>query len=281
VPVVKHGESQSAAADSGARAERFAAIKNEYDAVMNAYYDLWRNAKTDEDREKLAKTAKPPDVGEFTARARALIDEDPADETAFGALKWMLQAMRGESTATMAVPLLAKHHFEREEMGDLVRFLDSAGPEGVALVERLSEKSPHASVRGKALYARGEHVLEDKQLADEIKGTPEGKDKDELKTYVGEERFRKLSTADSKSFDEPALVLFKRVQTDYGAVKLNPGTEWESTLGERATASIFEIENLAVGKLVPDISAEDVDGVAFRLSDYRGKVVMLDFWGFW
>ena len=28
-------------------------------------------------------------------------------------------------------------------------------------------------------------------------------------------------------------------------------------------------------------SGEDVDGVAFKLSDYRGKVVVLDYWGFW
>jgi peroxiredoxin len=31
----------------------------------------------------------------------------------------------------------------------------------------------------------------------------------------------------------------------------------------------------------PDIVAKDTDGVDFKLSDYRGKVVLLDFWGFW
>lgn len=36
-----------------------------------------------------------------------------------------------------------------------------------------------------------------------------------------------------------------------------------------------------IGQLAPEISGEDVDGVAFKLSDYRGKVVVLDFWGFW
>ncbi len=38
---------------------------------------------------------------------------------------------------------------------------------------------------------------------------------------------------------------------------------------------------LNVGQLAPDISGEDIDGVPFKLSDYRGKVVVLDFWGHW
>jgi hypothetical protein len=36
-----------------------------------------------------------------------------------------------------------------------------------------------------------------------------------------------------------------------------------------------------VGKPAPEIEGEDVDGARFKLSDYRGKVVMLDFWGHW
>ncbi|MBL8857631.1 MAG: redoxin domain-containing protein [Planctomycetes bacterium] len=36
-----------------------------------------------------------------------------------------------------------------------------------------------------------------------------------------------------------------------------------------------------LGKLAPEISGEDIDGKPFKLSDYRGKVVMLDFWGHW
>jgi len=37
----------------------------------------------------------------------------------------------------------------------------------------------------------------------------------------------------------------------------------------------------AVGNVAPDIDGIDLDGEAFKLSDYRGKVVMLDFWGDW
>ena len=35
------------------------------------------------------------------------------------------------------------------------------------------------------------------------------------------------------------------------------------------------------GKPAPPTHGTDADGVAFQLSDYRGKVVMLDFWGNW
>ena len=37
----------------------------------------------------------------------------------------------------------------------------------------------------------------------------------------------------------------------------------------------------SIGKVAPEIEGSDADGVAFKLSDYRGKVVMLDFWGDW
>ncbi|MEE9393542.1 MAG: hypothetical protein V3W41_13660 [Planctomycetota bacterium] len=44
---------------------------------------------------------------------------------------------------------------------------------------------------------------------------------------------------------------------------------------------IFEAENLQVGMAAPSTEGEDIDGVPFKLADYDGQVVMLDFWGFW
>jgi len=44
---------------------------------------------------------------------------------------------------------------------------------------------------------------------------------------------------------------------------------------------VFQWRHLQVGREAPDFLTEDVDGTEFRLSDYRGKVVLLDFWGFW
>ena len=43
----------------------------------------------------------------------------------------------------------------------------------------------------------------------------------------------------------------------------------------------FALKHLTVGRPAMEIEAEDIDGKKFKLSDYRGKVVVLDFWGNW
>ena len=55
----------------------------------------------------------------------------------------------------------------------------------------------------------------------------------------------------------------------------------KTTLGQEAEARLDDMVNLAVGKPAPDIEGVDVDGKPLRLSDYRGKVVILVFWGSW
>lgn len=54
-----------------------------------------------------------------------------------------------------------------------------------------------------------------------------------------------------------------------------------STYGELAKRELYDLRYLQVGMEAPDIEGNDLDGIKFRLSDYRGKVVMLDFWGQW
>lgn len=41
------------------------------------------------------------------------------------------------------------------------------------------------------------------------------------------------------------------------------------------------VENLTPGKVAPDIVGTDIDGVEFRLADYRGNIVVLFFTGEW
>jgi len=70
--------------------------------------------------------------------------------------------------------------------------------------------------------------------------------------------------------------LLERVIAEFSDV--NFGKE---DLGVVAERRLFAMRNLRIGKKAPDIEGKDMDGVAFKLSDYGGKVLVLDFWGFW
>ena len=67
------------------------------------------------------------------------------------------------------------------------------------------------------------------------------------------------------------LVAEKYADVKYGSRKL----------GANAKAALYEIQYLGIGKPAPEITGEDIDGKPMKLSDYRGKIVMLDFWGHW
>src|ERR1700686_2189620 len=68
--------------------------------------------------------------------------------------------------------------------------------------------------------------------------------------------------------------VFEQAADKYGDVKLPFG----GTVGDKAKMELFAIRHLAVGKEAPAIEGPDQNGVRFKLSDYRGKVVLLYFW---
>jgi len=51
--------------------------------------------------------------------------------------------------------------------------------------------------------------------------------------------------------------------------------------GRKAKTEAFVARNLRVGGVAPDFEGRTIDGETFRLSDHRGEVVVLDFFGFW
>ena len=43
----------------------------------------------------------------------------------------------------------------------------------------------------------------------------------------------------------------------------------------------YQYGGLNIGDLAPEFSIESPDGTSFKLSDFKGKVVLLDFWASW
>ena len=95
----------------------------------------------------------------------------------------------------------------------------------------------------------------------------------------GKDFIEELQRQNRAAVAREAETLFAQAAEKHADVKI-PVTYFGSggTVGEKAEAELFQIRHLAVGKEAPEIEGEDQDGEYFKLSDYRGKVVLLDFW---
>ncbi len=80
-----------------------------------------------------------------------------------------------------------------------------------------------------------------------------------------------LAEVTKDSDAKAAVPLYKQVIAKYA----------ETSYAKQAKGAIFEAENLQVGMMAPEITGPDHEGNTFKLSEYKGKVVVLDFWGFW
>ena len=89
--------------------------------------------------------------------------------------------------------------------------------------------------------------------------------KDYLAALQGQDRAKALKDAEA---------LFERAVEQYGDVKVPYG----DTVGAKAKSDLHEIRYLPVGREAQEIEGQDQDGKRFKLSDYRGKVVLLYFW---
>jgi hypothetical protein len=237
------GDPPKAKADDEAKspADQLKALQKEYTDAMQAFYKAYSQAKTDEERQKVFGE-KYPKPQTFASKFLKLADDNPKDPAAVDALVWVCQNVRGGDDHQKAIDILLKDHFSSTKLGDVALVMGNSSGDKESL-RKLMKDSPHRDVQGKAAYA----------LAQALKGRGKG----ELPKEVEE--------------------LYEMIADKYADVKIYGNRK----LGDMAKGELYEVRFLAVGKTAPDIEGEDIDAAKFKLSDYRGKVVMLDFWGNW
>ena len=84
--------------------------------------------------------------------------------------------------------------------------------------------------------------------------------------------------ADPEALFQEAERLFERAIAEFGDLK---SPRCGQPLAETARSALHELRDLSLGRIAPEIDGKDADGVPFKLSDYRGKVVVLTFSGNW
>lgn len=269
--------------------EEYKALVKEYEAALKVYQSDMRKTAAPEDRKKLIREEQPND--RFAARFLALAEKAPKSEAAVDSLVWVVRnadplLSPGAGLYERAVEQLLSDHVASQKLSDCAASLAREGKAGPviarsqeALLRGLMEKSPHREVRGLACFALAGGrdalswtILNTREAGPELRAA--------LEELAGKEFIADILRRDPVQLTKEAEDLFKRVVKEFGDVK---GAWWgeEVTLGTLAERYLFELHNLAIGTKAPKLESIDLDGNTVRLSDLRGKVVVLDIWATW
>jgi hypothetical protein len=259
-------------------AEEVQSLIQEYEQAQQDFFKKYNEAKTAEEKKKLEDEYPKPD--KLIARMTELAEQNPKDAGVVPvAMTWSLRGIGDPAVVKKQdklLDLLQQYHAESDQLTGVVSNLSYCPSEKVAgFLQIVIEKNPKKEIKGLACYGLGLYLKEQAQAAQQIKDQPEaGK---QIEQYYGPEYLRRLQALDPGKGLKEAEKRFEEAAEKYADVELYA----MHTLGDLATGELFEIRNLAVGHASPDIEDEDLDGKRLKLSDYRGKVVLLDFWGNW
>lgn len=239
--------------------DRIATIKREHQEREKKFYDALRTFRDDEKKVGELNDENHKANRKQAEELTALIKAHGKEPGAFEGVLVLVGELRYPLDNDL-VQLVLKQHLADPKMGQLCFDLRYRSTESWAekLIKAAAEKHPQKEVRGQALYALGAYH--------HYRAQPYGE---------------KLSDDEQAKRWAEAAKYFTEVTKSFAGVKTPDG---KATVGDKATSELVRIKNLPnlkVGKAAPDIVGEDIDGKKFSLGDYRGKVVLLDFWGHW
>ena len=232
--------------------------KSEFTKKLSVLAKQFREAADDESKEEVIRNRREFEVTIIDkviqlTRDRSESNRDIRD------LVWYINRVKGDARNKVYSELTSLH-LNSDRLSLLAQELGrdlspTAQTEG--WLRELIEKSSSEKVKGIATFA----------LATYLQNVNDKAQSDSENEYLSNRTAEQLDT-EIESLLTICQEKFADVSTD------------KSTLGELAKTRLLTYQ-IKVGKLAPDIQGKDLDDVEFKLSDYRGKVVVIDFWGDW
>ena len=243
----------------------FAQLKTEYqDAskawskeLMAAYNEAKKNDKT-----KAFKYDKPSPAASFSPRFLAIAEKDPEGPDAIDALKMTLQTSLGTKpdtpleTRARAVKILQDHYVTKPQIKGLLKMITRFDDkESKALVAAVIAQNPDRAVQAAAYVGQVSYREMVAQFAEIVKNP---------------ERLATIEKAQGKEFVKERLAKAEKAKAELDALK--------QTIREKY-ADI--VNDLSVGRPMPALVSEDLEGKTVTLADLKGKVVVFDIWATW
>jgi thiol-disulfide isomerase/thioredoxin len=242
------------------RAAKLEAAKKKYEATLK---ELNEQLKTAQPGSQAGIQAEIREEAMLMAgKVLRIAEEDPKDAVALDAAAYVIAASAKARAAgadvEKFVALLAEHHATSPKVKDLLVPAMRLGDAGDKLLKAVSEKATDKPAKGLALLLRGYNTA--------------------LKTANEDDE------AQLALLTKAAIDLLEAAKKEAPDAKLNPDDPKSPTYAAFADTQIAELKAataLAVGKPAPDVESLLLDGKKVKLSDYKGKVVLLDVWATW
>jgi peroxiredoxin len=233
--------------------QRYEELAKEFTTAEDRFFKARRQATTEQDIEKV-RNELYPDPDTYAARFRRIIVEQPESRGALDASIWILTHATTAAAADEAIAQVARRGTASDQLGDAclnLAWYEQAPAE--SLLRAILEKNPHRDVKGRAAFS----------LAQRLK-------------FRAERPGFEASPGAAKRPEVEAEELFDRVIAEFGDVGSG-----RQTLGEFAKIFLSDMHTVGTGKPAPEIDGEDAYGHRFKLSDFRGKVLAINFSGNW
>lgn len=267
---------------------QFRDIKRDSEAEeKRVYSELQReyaSAKNESERDaNLLKTIQEAEriLAPAVKKIMASMRPHAADPEAAEILAWVVKNATSTTDGNEAVEMLKKHHLLHKETVEIShRYKRTPLKWNEALLRaQLASPDLTRAQRPLLLYALAELKRTQSQLPDKLSEASPA----ELlfwRSVYGSDLVVDARKIDVAGAEAEAIKLYSELAEKFGSQKqlreLNA-----RTYAENARTAIFETKNLGVGKTAPEIEGVDTNGVPLKLSDFRGKVVLLSFWGTW
>ena len=234
-------------------------LRNEFKKLQDDVIQEYKDAKSPEEAQKLIpkiqKNLLKLPREEYAKKAIALSKTiKPSDQGSFDSLVFaMSMVSRGNNKEIMkqAVDMIVKDHSKNLKMASVLGFI-ATSPDGAAILEKIATKTDDRNIAGLAWYAVTEN----------------------LQNEAGD-----VGPKQAEELNKRTEMIYEKLAKGYADVPMANG---RSTIGSTIKAALFELQNLSVGKVAPEVLCLNIDGdKEDKLSNYKGKVVVLDIWATW
>ncbi len=272
-----------AAANRPTPEEDLDTLLHEYDADFERTREALRDARPGDDRQALVQRFSI-DLDRIKGRFLDLAVRNPGTNAAEQALIWLANHVPTEPEGDKARELLARDHARSDRLSMLfgpkyTRFQSEYSKSAEDLLRNALDRNSYREIRGLACYWLAVLLTYQAEAIRAFQLDSPAEFAEKLPKLKGNRAdIERLMKKDPKALEDEATRLYERVIAEFSNIENNDNRYNFAPplqLGSAAIVPLDELRRHSVGKPAPEVVGTDLEGKSMRLSDFRGKVVVL------